>query len=282
MIAFISDIHANLEALTAVIEDIERHSVSRIICLGDIVGYGAEPEPCTDIVMERSSLTILGNHDFALINGPLAFNPMAAEIILKTREIMEPHSPSGPRPDQGFHDAFCPQDASEAWPHCLTRVHSRDDRWRFIETLPPSGSDEGRLYIHGSPLEPTFEYVFPDRIRQGWFPGRIEEMFSGITDLAFCGHSHIPCAIDSTLRCYYPDECNYQLHLQPGERYIINAGSVGQPRDRDPRSCYLLLDPDNRTITWRRINYDIAKAMSKIQKMCGRDNWCATRLAQGR
>ncbi|MBN1307807.1 MAG: metallophosphoesterase, partial [Chitinispirillaceae bacterium] len=89
MLALISDIHGNLEALTAVLDDIARFQVEAIYCLGDIVGYGPDPEACIDIVMEKARITLMGNHDSALLHGPEGFNPVAAGVIYLTRERME-------------------------------------------------------------------------------------------------------------------------------------------------------------------------------------------------
>lgn len=280
MIAFISDIHANLEALCSVFDDIDNQKVDEIICLGDIVGYGADPVSCVDRVMDRANITLMGNHDHALINGPDGFNPLAAEVIEMTHNIMEPVNKNGST--DCYEPSFYTCPCENKKPHCLIMEHSEESRWLFEKELPQSIRRGNRLYIHGSPLDPINEYVLPDTFERFWNPERLQLMFDTIDGLAFCGHSHVPCAITSDFRCVYPVNCDYRLSLDHNKKYIINAGSVGQPRDRDNRSCYLLFDEERYTIEWRRITYDIESAMKKIEEMCGKENWCSVRLMLGK
>ena len=278
MLAVISDIHGNLEALTAVLEDLERFPVDRILCLGDIVGYGPDPEACIDIVMEKTATALMGNHDYALLHGPAGFNPVAADVIYLTRERMEPRenvdgmNTMPPYP--------CAPDGT--MPECLVPPHSKSARWRFIDDLPERIEKNDLLFVHASPLEPITEYVFPDAFMTVWNPDRISELMSSVNRLCFCGHTHIPCAIASDLECVYPSECDYRWSLNPAKKYIINAGSVGQPRDRDNRACYLLFDEKEQTVHWRRVEYNIVAVVEKSETMCGKDNWCAVRLLTGR
>lgn len=282
MRAFISDVHANLEALCAVMEDIERHDVCEIICLGDIVGYGPDPETCIDRIMEKAKITLMGNHDQALIHNPDNFNPMAAEVISLTQEIMDPHK----HPDQKTADIsehhFCKCVQKGEVPHCLIFEHSKDARWKFIENLPVRHREDGILCIHASPLDPIFEYVMPDRLISGRKAQRILEQFTVIEGLAFNGHTHLPCAIANDLTCIYPSDCGCRFTFDPSKKYIVNVGSVGQPRDGDNRACYLLLDDDARAVEWRRVPYDIQATRCKSNKMCGDNNWCGVRLLVGR
>ncbi len=282
MKAIISDIHANFKALCSVFEDIEKQSVSEVICLGDIVGYGADPEACVDAIMEKTQTTLVGNHDYALIHGPIGFNPIAADVIRMTREIMMPHESVENETPDCFEPEYFPCVNHGGEPTCLILKHKDKSRWSFIEKLIAESSENSVLYVHASPLEPTHEYVYPDKFESMWNPSRINEMLNKVDWLAFCGHTHHPCAISSTMKCYYPEQCDYHLALDPEEKYIINVGSVGQPRDRDPRSCYLLYDEDAHTITWRRVAYNIDTTIKKIESMCGKDNWCGYRLRLGK
>ena len=135
--AVISDIHGNYAALTRVLEHISEQGVDEIICLGDIIGYGPEPVKCLDQVMESCQLTILGNHDQAAIFDPEGFNPVAMKAIFWTREQLE-------------------QENSD--------LEKSDRRWDFLGELPRR-HDEGKyLFVHGSPRDPTNEYVFPEHI----------------------------------------------------------------------------------------------------------------------
>lgn len=278
MKALVSDIHGNLPALEAVFRDIEARRIEEIVCLGDIVGYGADPEACLDVVMARARWSLLGNHDDALLHGSKGFNPIAAEMIQWTRDRMVADMRSGPdptpRPD-------CPRATEDArLPACLTIRHSPASRWEYVERLAPRRLEGDVLYVHGSPLDPVFEYVLPDRF-SAWAPDRIGTLLEAVPWLAFCGHTHFPCAIASSLHCHYPQKGPLLLSLDRRQRYIINVGSVGQSRDGDPRACYLLFDEWAHTIEWCRLEYDIAAAAARIEAMCGAGNWCARRLWRG-
>jgi predicted phosphodiesterase len=282
MRAFISDIHANIEALCAVMKDIEHHGVNEIICLGDIVGYGPDPEACIDFVMEKAPITLMGNHDFALVNAPIGFNPMAAEIIHLTQKIMDPRThpdvqgkfESGPQP------YVCCQNTQ--LPQCLLKAHTKVARWNFMEMLIDRYQEPGILCVHASPLEPIFEYVYPDWFGNGWNPERIQELFIAVERVAMYGHTHHPCAIVNDLTCINPPDCGYHYTFDPEKKYLINIGSVGQPRDKDPRASYVLMDDDGKSIEWRRVSYDVQATVQKIYKMCGAGNWCGARLLEGR
>ncbi len=282
MKALISDIHANLEALCNVFKDIEKHSVDDIICLGDIVGYGSDPKECVDLVMSKTDKALMGNHDYALINGPEGFNPIAAEIIQITQELMKPEKLDKSNDNCNFEPKYykCPHGGNCA--KCMIMEHTKDAQWDFEKQLAETIRDRNFLYVHGSPLKPIHEYVLPDKYPRFWDPERLKLMFDKIDHIAFCGHSHIPCAITSEFRSIYPENCDYQLSLDKNKKYIINIGSVGQPRDRDNRSCYLLFDEERYSVEWRRVSYDIEAAMKKIEEMCGKDNWCSVRLMLGR
>ncbi|HLU47145.1 MAG TPA: metallophosphoesterase family protein, partial [Planctomycetota bacterium] len=161
-VAFISDIHGNLEALTAVLRDIDRRKVDEIYCLGDIVGYGPDPVACVDAVRARASVVICGNHDEALIRGALGFNQVAREAIEWTRMLLRPR-------------VFRPRSFA---------------RWRFLGTLPLIAQRHGWLLVHGSPRDPTSEYVLPRHV--AWSPpGMFDEIFSAFESLCFVGHTHV-------------------------------------------------------------------------------------------
>lgn len=273
MQALISDIHGNLPALDAVLRDIASRHVDDIACLGDIVGYGPDPEACIDVVMARARWSLMGNHDDALLHGPAGFNPLAAEVIRLTAARML-HAPG--------HATACPHADHGQCATCLAIAHTPKARWQYIQDLALSHRDADVLYIHGSPLDSTFEYVFPDRCGQAWLPARVCELMEAVPWLAFCGHTHIPCSIASDLRCHYPADGVNRIQLDPHRKYIVNLGSVGQPRDGDPRASYVLFDKRKRTVEWRRLPYDIAPVAARIEAMCGQDTWCARRLWEGK
>jgi diadenosine tetraphosphatase ApaH/serine/threonine PP2A family protein phosphatase len=263
-----------------VFDDIATHEVERIICLGDIVGYGPDPELCVDLIMEKAEFSLMGNHDYALMNDPIGFNPLAAEAIRITRDRMYPAG-SDCDVDDDSKTEFLQCNVNGARP-CLILKHDSPSRWRYIEDLRMKQVNGTVLLVHASPLDPVFEYVLPDKFATGWRPERIEKMFASVERLCFCGHTHHPCTIDSDLRCFYPQDSGNLLTLEPDKKYLINTGSVGQPRDGDNRACYLLYDDKRDAVEWRRVTYDIESVVAKSEAMCGKDTWCGVRLRYGK
>src|SRR4051812_21903570 len=167
MLAIISDLHANLEALTAVFDDMAQQKVDKVVCLGDVVGYGPDPLAVTDMVRERAEICIEGNHDEALLRGPLGFHAVASRVIEWTVEQMKP----------GFFSGLD-----------LRR------RWEWITSRPQVERVGDDLFVHGSPLDPTSGYILPTRV--GFGPtAEFEEIFAHTERLIFCGHTHLPCVI---------------------------------------------------------------------------------------
>ncbi len=254
--ALISDVHSNLEALTAVFEDIGRNGVDDVYFLGDLVGYGPDPEGCTDLVMDRCSASTQGNHDFALINGPYGFNYIAAEAIHCQRDTM--------------------------LPKCLIMCPRKKSRWNFLDKLPKDRTEGGVLYVHGSPLDPIADYVFCKNLMPMWDEQKLGEIFENFGELMFCGHTHHPCAIFEDFECSIPGDVGHRIKLDPSRKTIVNIGSVGQPRDLDNRACYVIWDMDSGGIEWRRIPYDYAKTAKKIEGIGCIDNRCGERLKYGK
>lgn len=249
--ALISDIHANLEALDAVLEDIRRANVTEIFCLGDIVGYGPNPAECLDRVIRKCQITILGNHDQAALFDPDGFNPVALQAIYWTRDQLETA--------RGTADMI-------------------NRRWDFLGELPRLHNEGDFLFVHGSPREPTNEYVFPEDI---YNERKMDALFSRIEQYCFQGHTHIPAVFTEGREFITPEECNYDYHLGD-EKVMINVGSVGQPRDNDARACYVILDRDARLVTFRRVEYDIDRTAKKIYDVEELDNMLGDRLRTGR
>lgn len=249
--ALISDIHGNLEALQAVLEDIRSHPVDEIYCLGDVIGYGPNPCECLDHVMRHAKLTILGNHDQAALFDPDGFNPMALQAIYWTRDQL----------DNG--------------PGSAKQINAR---WDFLGELPRQ-IDEGKFrFVHGSPRDPTNEYVFPEYI---FDQRKMEILFGKIEQTCFMGHTHLPGVFTTECEFVTPDECEHVYRIG-GEKVMINVGSVGQPRDDDNRACYVLLDGDAMTATFRRVEYDIETTASKIYAIGDLANALGDRLRHGR
>ena len=246
--AIISDVHGNFEALNAVMDDIRAQDVNNIVCLGDIVGYGPNPCECLDTVI-KLDLCILGNHDQAAIFDPDGFNPVALRAIQWTRE----------RLDQ--------TDGNNA---------AVNRRWDFLGELPRLCNEGERLFVHGSPRDPTNEYVFPEHV---YDQRKMETLFRRFEKFCFQGHTHIPGVFVEDRDFIAPDECDYHYPLG-NVKLMVNVGSVGQPRDNDPRACYLILNDDS--IEFRRVEYPVEKTISKIYAVPELDNMLGDRLRGGR
>ncbi len=247
--ALISDIHANLEALRVVLDDIRQQGVSEIYCLGDIIGYGPNPCECIDEVMRACRVCILGNHDQAALFDPDGFNPLALRAVFWSREQLD-HGPGGAR-----------------------RIHAR---WDFIGELPRSQTEGDLLLVHGSPREPTNEYIFPEDI---YNQRKMETLFGLVDKYCFQGHTHIPGVFTSQMEFITPEDCNFEYRLS-GEKLLVNVGSVGQPRDNDPRSCYVILEEDR--VIFRRLEYPVETVSAKIYGIEELDNMLGDRLHAGR
>ncbi len=245
--ALISDIHSNLEALEAVLEDIRQQGISEVYCLGDIVGYGPNPRECLEKVMDLD-VCILGNHDEAVLFDPEGFNIVALRAILWTRDQLK-----GRR----------------------RKSAAAIRRWDFLGDLPRIHTEGDFMFVHGSPREPTDEYVFEDDVYNG---RKMEALFDRIERYCFQGHTHMP-GVFTRREFFSPEECNYQYRLSD-EKVMINIGSVGQPRDRDPRACYVVLIDDQ--VTFRRVEYAIDTTVEKIYAIADLENSLGDRLRVGR
>jgi len=250
MIAVISDIHANYNALRAVLQRIGELGADRVISLGDLVGYGSEPVACVDEVRRRCSLTLCGNHDFALIYGANDFTDVARSSIEQHRRLMMP----GP---QGGPDA-----------------EGMRDRWHFLKSMPFRHVLDGWLFVHASPRNPVMEYLRKMDVLLG-MTDKLGENFRQVDWLCFIGHTHQPGVITRDLRFYEPAELKDVFAPRPHEKAIINVGSVGQPRDGDWRACFVTVDDDS-VVRYHRVEYDVESAAA------GLDEAMADRLRRGR
>ncbi|HOW73910.1 MAG TPA: metallophosphoesterase family protein [Phycisphaerae bacterium] len=254
MFAIISDIHSNIEALTAVLADIETRGVDKIVCLGDIVGYGPDPCECVDLVIERCEFAICGNHDHAVFYEPYNFNVGAERACYWTRQILEDEP----------------------------RKTLRDRRWEFLGKLPVRAVYEDMLFVHGSPRRPVNEYLFADDVYSN--PHKLMANFERLQNIAcFIGHTHVPGVFVDDPYFESPEELAEPgvYELAEDDKVIINIGSVGQPRDRDPRAAYGLVDDDGR-VEFLRVEYDIEKVVHKILNTPELDDFLGHRLLEGR
>ncbi len=260
-VALISDIHSNTEALGPVLKDIEAQGVKEIVCLGDLVGYGPNPAEIVDLAMSWK-IVLMGNHDEAVVKEAYGFNPVAKAAVAWTREQLKP----------GFFSG-----------------KAKKDRWHFLSNLPLTHKTDGVLYVHGSPRDPTMEYILRSDCVDltGGVPEKVRDIFGRVDRLCFVGHTHDPGVITEESQFISPKECNHEYPFAAGKKYIVNIGSVGQPRDGDVRSCYAIYktaeeSPPAGMVRWRRIEYDYNATMKKIFGTPQLDPRAGERLALGR
>ena len=247
--ALISDIHANLEALRVVMADLQKQGLKEIFCLGDIIGYGPNPCECLDEVMNKCKVTIQGNHDQAAIIDPDGFNPVALQAVYWTRDQLD-RGPGGPT--------------------------KRNGRWDFVGALPRTFNEGDYLFVHGSPREPTNEYVFPEDI---YNQRKMDALFSRIQKYCFQGHTHLPGIFTDDYRFITPEECGYKYPLGE-QKVMVNVGSVGQPRDGDPRACYAWID--DGVVYFKRLEYPVEQTRQKIHATPELADMLGDRLLSGR
>lgn len=244
MYAVISDIHGNLEALEAVLGDVP-DEIEIVHCLGDVIGYGANPNECCDLVREREMPLISGNHDLAIadLSTDLAwFNPVAAAAVEWTRERLT------------------------------------EENAHFLRTRPRMMREEGALFVHGSVRDPD-EYILNGAIARENL-AILEKRYPDVR-VCFFGHTHVK-AIAPSPGDVSPD--SRALDLTSGGPYLVNPGSVGQPRDGDTFASYVLVEngPGGASrIVYRFVEYDVEKAQAKI-RAAGLPDILADRLALGR
>ena len=267
--AIVSDLHGNEPALETAIADARARGARRVVCLGDVIGYGASPRHNLRLIMRLAvatpdpredllpwkllpGLCLQGNHEYALLNSAEDFNPKARAAIEWTREELN----RGDDKEQSY--AF----------------------WDFLAELRPSADDGTAMFAHGSPRDPVREYMLPRDIADD---AKIRAVFGCMTQpVCFVGHSHVPAVYYEDRRLYQPKgtEGPYDLGDTPSVRVLINVGSVGQPRDGDHRLSYVLFD--GRHVTFVRLEYDHAAAAEAIRAVPELPDHLAERLYVGR
>jgi predicted phosphodiesterase len=246
--ALISDIHSNIESLEAVLADIRSQGITQIYCLGDLVGYGPNPREVIDEVI-KCKVCLLGNHDQGALFDPEGFNSGAERAIFWTRNQLE-NGPGTPA--------------------------MRQRRWDFLGELPRNHIDGDMLFVHGSARNPLNEYVFPEDI---YNKRKLEKIFALVSRYAFQGHTHVPGVFTENFNFFSPEELNNEYRLGQ-EKAMINVGSVGQPRDGNPRACYVVLEDD--VVRFRRVEYPLDRTIAKIYDIPELDNFLGDRLRDGR
>ena len=239
-VAVVSDIHSNLHALEAVLAAIYAEAPDELWCLGDIVGYGARPNECCAAIAERADVCLAGNHDLA-VRGTIDLAEFGGEAGVAAR-----------------------------W----TREVLEPEAQKLLDRLEPQGSAHGVALYHGSARDPIWEYVLSD-----------EAAFVTIAlanvPLVLVGHSHVALQIalsgEDISGGGAPDGTELELD---GVQALLNPGSVGQPRDSDPRAAYLLLDLDAQRASFRRVEYDVARTQQEMRE-AGLPELLAARLELG-
>ena len=239
-VAVVSDIHSNLHALEAVLEAIEGDAPDELWCLGDVVGYGPRPNECCALVEERAAVCLAGNHDLA---------------VLGTIDLEEFHG-----------DAAL---AARLNRNALTPVSGA-----FLAGLEPCGTAHGVALYHGSARDPVWEYVLSDE-------AVLATLALAGAPLVLVGHSHVALQITASADDVDGGLAPAGTAVELGDvPTLLNPGSVGQPRDGDPRAAYLLLDLNARSAEFRRVEYDVARTQSEMKK-AGLPGFLAARLALG-
>ncbi|MCC6671413.1 MAG: metallophosphoesterase family protein [Planctomycetes bacterium] len=251
MIAFISDIHSNTEALNTVLAEIDRLEIGRILCLGDVIGYGPEPRETLLTVMQRCEFSLLGNHEHGAMFYASDFNPRARAAIDWTRDQMN------------------------------RRDKPRDENmrlWKYLGAMKESHREGQMLLVHGSPRDPVKEYMVPKDAEDS---AKMQGCFARMGDARVCfvGHSHVPGVYLESGGYRSPDMLNGVFQLG-AERAIVNIGSVGQPRDGDPRASFVTFD--GSAARFHRVPYDVQGTMAKIRAVPQLPEYLAERLALGR
>jgi predicted phosphodiesterase len=261
--AILADIHSNLKALEAVLEDIEQQGgVVQYWCLGDIVDYGPLPHECLEIIRQLKAVTIIGNHDLAVV-GNLDTTEFAAGIEVVTR-----------------------------W----TKTQLSQEELDYLKGLPLTVVAGNFTLAHGSPRDPVWEYILSRADAR-------ENLAYFETRFCLVGHTHIPLCFQFPVSEHLAEQPvsvrdRHFISAPQGDRrstanrsrenlidlnsdcFVINPGSVGQPRDNDSRAAYAIYDPDNNTLEFRRVKYDIG-ATQKALKEYGLPRWFGERLSQG-
>lgn len=246
MLAILSDVHGNLEALTAVLADAKEQGATAIYGLGDLVGFGPNPVECVELAMGWA-VNVMGNFDYAAVHEPDGFGVNAEQSILWTTER-------------------------------LRAVGNRLLNW--LGELPRTHATGDFLLVHGSARNPTNGYVFPEDVHNQPKLNRIGER---IKRFCFCGHTHVPGVFvqaDEGNWEYSERTGHGQLWRIDGRKTIVNVGSVGQPRDGEWRACYTLVF--GWDVTFRRIEYDVETTIRKIHQDPNLPDFLGDRLREGR
>lgn len=224
--ALISDIHSNLEALTAVFKDIEKNKVDTIHCLGDVIGYGCDPKACLDLINQNCEIKLMGNHEYLLMG-----------LISQDK---------------------CNASARASFQWTVKQI--TDYELAIIEEFQIKSVYEGCLLVHASPFKPDeWHYVVNSQQAELAFDSMNE-------NFGFLGHSHLPMIFVENKNNQPRIKVGHDILMDPDYRYLVNVGSVGQPRDKDPRASYVIVDTEEWEVLFKRVEYDIQTAQHKMKE----------------
>jgi predicted phosphodiesterase len=230
-IAILSDIHGNFEALQAVLADAAAKRVERFFCLGDMIGYGPNPNECLDLCQEFD-FCLLGNHENGVLFPTEGFNSVAERSMEWTRrQILGGSS------------------------------EDRQRRWAFLNRLPRVVRRDQLMFVHGSPVGPMSDYVFPEDVGNR---RRMERLFCLIPQVCLQGHTHIPGVFTQDARFLAPTDLPEGFGAGD-EKVMVNVGSVGQPRDGDRRASYLIWE--DGWYEFQRVSYEFQVTVEKVQNI---------------
>jgi len=253
MQAIVSDIHSNVEAFEAVLADVKAQGITEIICLGDLIGYGPSPVECIRLAIRHRIACVYGNHEVALFQKETRFNPRAQQALNWTRKALQ----------QAFAEPGI-----------------RD----YLKSLKYEIRAGEVIYTHGSPRDNTAEYLIRDEDFFQLKPEvkeNLKQNFALVSGIGFTGHTHIPCICTDDFYLVHPSWQDYQPYpILWGTKTLINVGSVGQPRDNDPRACYVVFDGKN--ITHRRVEYDVDGTIARFKANPNLDASLGERLKWGK
>ena len=240
--AILADVHSNFEALCAVLDDARKEGVTDFVCLGDVVGYNANPRECIDVIRSLGAITVRGNHDHYCSHDEYLddFQPLAANVIAWTRR----------------------------------QLSGDNVLWLQELPLPRIMHASGMTIVHSTLDMPDhWGYVFDLLDAEAHFTYQT-------TPICFHGHTHVPLMFEKQGQVIRSDS-NTLVKIQFGTKYFVNVGSVGQPRDGDPRSSYVIYTPKRKVMEFRRVPYDVETAAAKVVA-AGLPERLGERLMRGR
>jgi predicted phosphodiesterase len=240
-IAVLSDVHANRQAFEAVLEAVAASDAAEMWCLGDLVGYGADPDACVELAREHAAVCLAGNHDLA-VTGEIPLEDFSRGASLAAN-----------------------------WTQEVLAAENRT----FLESLEPQGTESAVGLYHASPRDPIWEYVLSALLAELCMTAQAHRV-------CLIGHSHVALSFtrpEDDVATGEPRRAGEELDIS-SDQWLLNPGSVGQPRDGDPRAAWMLLDLDDWTASYRRTDYDIAGAAAAI-RAAGLPDSLAERLEYG-